>query len=380
MKIVSSTIYALGIPFVETFSHNLAKRHCSDSIVIKLVTDSGICGFGEGVPRPYVTGETLKSCMEHIANVLLPVVLNTCWDDIAPGEILPAVDRLLPCVDDAGGVVWHAARCAVEMAIIDGLLRAHGASLAAVLPPCVSEVTYSGVIATGSLAAVEQRARRMKAMRFSHIKIKIGQLGDEERVGLVRNIVGSTVSLRLDANGAFDRNEAVSFLAALAPYGVACIEQPIPRGDVSELAALRADTSVPLMADESLVTLRDAKELIAQEACDFFNLRLSKCGGLHNTLEIAELAMHAGVGLQLGCQVGETAILSAAGRHVAAHLAGLRFVEGSYGAHLLVEDIAAENIVFGSAGIAPLLTGPGLGVSVREDVLAKHAMAVISVQ
>lgn len=380
MKIVSSTIYALGIPFVETFSHSLAKRHCSDSIMMKVVMDSGICGFGEGVPRPYVTGETLESCMAHITNVLLPGVLNTCWDDIEPGEILPAVDRLLPCVDDAGGVVWHAARCAVEMAIIDGLLRAHGASLASVLPPRVAEVTYSGVIATGSLAAVEQRARRMKAIGFRHIKIKVGQPGDVECVGLVRNIVGPAVSLRLDANGAFDRNEAVHFLAAVAPYGVECIEQPIPRGDVAELAALRAGTSVPLMADESIVTLRDAKELIAQEACDLFNLRLSKCGGLHNTLAIAELAVRAGVGLQLGCQVGETAVLSAAGRHVAAHLAGLRFVEGSYGAHLLVEDIAAENIVFGPGGIARLLTGPGLGVSVREDVLAKHAVEVISVR
>jgi muconate cycloisomerase len=95
---------------------------------------------------------------------------------------------------------------------------------------------------------------------------------------------------------------------------------------------------------------------------------------------MAELAATAGIGIQLGCQVGETAILSAAGRHVAAHLNGLRFVEGSYGTHILAEDIAEEDVVFGHGGIAPVLTGHGLGISVREDRLVKYAADIISMR
>jgi muconate cycloisomerase len=120
--------------------------------------------------------------------------------------------------------------------------------------------------------------------------------------------------------------------------------------------------------------------MIAAQACDFFNLRLSKCGGLSNTLAIADRAISEGIGIQLGCQVGETAILSSAGRHVAAHLKELRFIEGSYGTHLLIEDIAEKGITFGHRGIAPVITGNGLGISVLENVLAKHASKIISIE
>src|SRR5207302_4073306 len=124
-----------------------------------------------------------------------------------------------------------------------------------------------------------------------------------------------------------------------------------------------------IMADESLVTLADARALVAARACQYFNLRLSKCGGIVRTLEMARLADNAGLRLQLGCHVGETAILSAAGRHVAAYLDQVDFVEGSYGKLLLAEDISQESIVFGHGGKGPLLRGPGLGIRAREEVL-----------
>ena len=210
------------------------------------------------------------------------------------------------------------------------------------------------------------------------VKVKVCGHEDLECVAIVRDIMGSSASIRIDANGAFDPETAARFLALAAQYEIECVEQPIPRGSPTELAALRAATPVPVMADESLVTVQDARKLIEEEAVDYFNLRISKCGGLRATLAIAELAHSADIGIQLGCQVGETAILSAAGRHVAAHLEGLRFVEGSYGTHLLAEDIAQEEIAFGHGGQAPVLTGPGLGVSVREEVLDRYARKAMS--
>ena len=83
---------------------------------------------------------------------------------------------------------------------------------------------------------------------------------------------------------------------------------------------------------------------------------------LFQTLRLAELTRQAGIGFQLGCQVGETAILSAAGRHLAAHLNDAKFIEGSYGSLLLEEDIAAESVQFGYGGKAPLLNGIGSGI------------------
>ena len=142
---------------------------------------------------------------------------------------------------------------------------------------------------------------------------------------------------------------------------MAAVEQPLPRGPAEDLARLRRATSVPLMADESLVTLADADALIAAEAVDYFNVRVSKCGGLSRSLSIARRAAAAGIGLQVGSQVGETAILSAAGRHLAAHLPEVAFVEGSYGTLLLTEDVSVESVRFGHRGRAPVLSRPRPG-------------------
>jgi len=131
------------------------------------------------------------------------------------------------------------------------------------------------------------------------------------------------------------------------------------------------------MADESLVTLADAEELITQQAADYFNIRVSKRGGLARSLAIARRAASAGIRVQVGSQVGETAILSAAGRHLAASLEEVAFVEGSYGALLLTEDISADGVRFGHRGEAPILTGPGLGIRVLEDRLRKYARKII---
>ncbi|MHC4251580.1 MAG: mandelate racemase/muconate lactonizing enzyme family protein [Planctomycetota bacterium] len=379
-KIVSATVYAMNIPFVDRFSHNLGERDRSDSIIVKLTTGSGISGFGEGLPRPYVTGETRDASVPHILHHLLPEIMGVELGGADVHDALAFVDRLLPRRIAEGGPVWNACRSAVELATLDCLLSARDVSLGAVLPPRAAEVTYSGVITSGSAAVVARVARRIRAAGLGHVKVKVTCREDVATVRLVRDILGPDVSIRLDANAAFSRDEALRFLREAAEFGIDCIEQPIPRGDPSELAALRAASPVPVMADESVVTRRDAEELIRHGACDLFNLRVSKCGGILDTLAMAELAASAGVGIQLGCQVGESAILSAAGRHVAAHLDGLRFVEGSYGTHLLVEDIADEDLTFGHGGRAPVLTGPGLGVTIREDLVARHADYSVSVR
>ena len=98
--------------------------------------------------------------------------------------------------------------------------------------------------------------------------------------------------------------------------------------------------------------------------CDAFNLRLSKCGGFIPTLRLAQFAAARGLFCQLGCQVGETGILSAAGRHFAASVGGLRYLEGSYDRHLVRNRLTAEDVTFARGGLAPALTRPGLGVTV----------------
>jgi L-alanine-DL-glutamate epimerase-like enolase superfamily enzyme len=381
MRIVSAHLYALRIPFKLPFSHNLMTRSYSDSIIVKLTADSGESGFGEGIPRPYVTGETVSSCLDHIRLVLLPLVEQHDLDEWSlltdPMSLLSEISTLLPDTGNGSVIVFNAAKAAVEIALIDLLMKQNGKSLGGLILPATESVTYSAVITADSADNVRRIALRCGQYGIKQVKIKVGAGDDYGRIAAVRDTLGESISLRVDANGAFDVKGALALISSIQPFNVDSIEQPVPRGDVNALAQVKKNSPIPVMTDESLITEEDATELIEKEACDLFNLRISKNGGIFKTLRLAGMAREAGIGFQLGCQVGETAILSAAGRHMAAHLNDAKFVEGSYGELLLEEDIADESIQFGYAGKAPLLEGGGLGIRVREDLLQKYAEKTI---
>src|SRR5213592_4000386 len=328
---------------------------------------------GEGTPRPYVTGETVETMLEHLGRDLWPRVAGR---DLPPSGHLAGLATFLPETYLAGALAPNAARAALELAMLDCALRRGGRPMASVLPPRRTRVTYSGVVTAGSVERAVQHARRMRAIGMRHVKVKVGFDDDVARVTAVREALGPGVTLRLDANGAWTFERAVAVLDAVAPLGIAAVEQPLPRGPVDDLARLRQATPVPVMVDESLVTEADADALIEAKAADFFNVRISKCGGLARSLAIAARGSAVGVGVQVGSQVGETAILSAAGRHLAAALPEVTFVEGSFGTLLLAEDVSVESVRFGHRGEAPLLTGPGLGIRVVEERLRRRAITV----
>jgi L-Ala-D/L-Glu epimerase len=129
-----------------------------------------------------------------------------------------------------------------------------------------------------------------------------------------------------------------------------------------------------------LCTIDDAKKLAEEQACRMFNIRISKCGGIINSIKIARIAKAAGILCQLGCQVGETSVLSAAGRHFASCVDGIRYLEGSYSKFLLMEDVAKENVNFEYGGRAVMLKGPGLGVTIDESILDKYVKSKVTIQ
>jgi muconate cycloisomerase len=376
MKLVAATIYALRIPFVEAFLHSASERRWCDSVVLRVRDDAGVEGFGEGAPRPYVTGEAVEGMTQHLAEVFWPRIAERELPPLASPDDLPEVAALIPEWSLPGVVAPNAARSALELAVLDCALRRAGQSMACLLPPRRAAVTYSGVITAGPLARALQHAGHMRIIGIRHVKVKVGFDDDVDRLTALRAALGPEVSMRLDANGAWTAPRALEVLEAVAPLDIAAVEQPLPRGSVAELAALRRASPVPVMADESLIIPADAEALIRHEAVDFFNIRVSKCGGLLPSLTIAARAAAAGIRVQVGSQVGETAILSAAGRHLAAALPEVAFVEGSFGTLLLAEDVSVESIRFGHRGEGALLTGPGTGIRVVEERLRRHAAAV----
>jgi muconate cycloisomerase len=377
MKLASIAIYALQIPFTECFRHSAEERTFCDSVVVQVRDEEGNEGFGEGAPRAYVTGETVDVMVEHLAHNLWPAVAGRELPALRDEAGLGDLTALIPAQEISGVLSDNASRAALELALFDCVLRRQRMSATQILRPRRQRVSYSGVVTAGPLAKALQHARQMKLVGLKHLKVKVGSEDDVARLRAIRETVGADTSLRLDANGAWTFAQAVTMLKQLVPFNIAAVEQPLPRGPVADLVRLKRTIPIPLMADESLVSLADAEELISHQAVDYFNIRVSKCGGLARSLAIAQHARRAGIRVQLGSQVGETAILSAAGRHLAAALDEVAFVEGSYGTLLLTEDISLEGVRFGHRGEAPILTGLGLGVRVLEERLRKYARRVI---
>jgi muconate cycloisomerase len=382
-RIEAMTIYRLRIPFHQTFRHALHNREESDAVIVKVIDSDGRSGFGESLPRSYVTGETSESMIARIREHLAPRVFAQSF---APGwetfEYLQSVASEWTRSDErqSGLSAWNAAFCAVELALLDWSLRADHCALADMLPPARYEVVYSGVISADGPNDAAALANRMARLGIRQIKVKVGTADDAARLEAVRKAAGAEVALRADANGAWNADDAIEQLRRLARFKLQAIEQPVRADDLAGMKRVRQESGVAVMADESLVTLDQARRMIDLGACDYFNVRLSKNGGIGGSLAIARLAQEAGIKIQIGAQVGETGILSAAGRTLAAHLPALAFAEGSFGTWLLAEDITFEHVAFGWAGRAPLLRSRGLSVTVKEDVVERLAMAKIDLR
>jgi len=354
-------VFTVRLPFRFSFGHALAERRSSTNIAVRLRLDDGTVGFGEGVPRAYVTGETPDTAIAAIESFHAPVLLGRALADA--GDVADAAAELPP--------VHPAARCAVELALLDAGGRHLGLPVSHWLGGASAPVVeYDAVLPFVGRGLVTPIAVALLALGPRKVKVKVGRDLEAEARALItlRRVLGPGADLRVDANCAWGEAEALRALEKLRPAGISAVEQPLPPGDLEAHARLTAAIPETLVADESLLGIEDAEALAAGRACDAFNIRVSKCGGLLPSLEIARVAARNGLACVVGAQVGESGILSAAGRHLAAAIRP-RYLEGSPGRLLLREELVAEAVAPGRRGRARTPHGSGLGVTVREDVL-----------
>lgn len=385
MRIVELTVYLVRIPLKTRVKHASHTRDQTDSIVVRCRLDDGTVGWGEGLPRSYVTGETIDVAFDLLRQSDLKAQLGSEFSDLKSVIAMCERFELQRPQPDPRNCYGNSIRCAVELAVLDATCRKLNVPLsevtrqygpAAGIRRDQNEVRYSVVITSMSPVKQWLKSWLARLYGFRQFKLKVGIEGvdDVESVRRVRSIMGPQRNLRLDANEAWTCQTLEQTLQPLLPFGISSLEQPVPHANIAGLAELRRRLSVPIMFDESLCSLEDAHAASECGTCDLFNIRLSKCGGFLNSLKIAATAHRAGLGYQLGCQVGETGILSAAGRHFATSVDHIRFLEGSYDRFLVRERLTHEDLTWGRGGLAPALTRPGLGVTIDETALSRVMM------
>ncbi|HWR97557.1 MAG TPA: enolase C-terminal domain-like protein, partial [Candidatus Methanoperedens sp.] len=328
---------------------------------------------GEGVPRDYVTGESAESSLALLAQEILPRLVGV--QIAAPEQLLPAVGTLL-----APAAGRQSCGCAAELALFDLAGKAFDRPAAAWFGGARrATVRYAAVLPLLDPPETAAFLAGLRHLGGPHLKIKAEGERWPEALAAARAALGAGVTIAVDANGSWGFDEAVSHLRRMERFDVAWVEQPLPRGSEGRIPELAARSGIPLMADESLTTPAEAERLARDRGYRLFNLRLSKLGGLAAAHAVARIASAAGVRVQVGCQVGESSILSAAGRILAATLPAYEALEGSYGKRLLESDVTEEPFEFGAGGSAAVQGGPGLGVSVALERLAPLVLCSMSV-
>ena len=383
MRISGLSIYLLTLPLKQKIKHASASREVSVNLLVRCQLADGTVGWGEGVPREYVTGETANGAVNRLGETIWRGQIDHDCENWFQVIAMCDAIRIAGHDDDLRGCSTNAARCAVELSVLDAFGRHFKqpvSELTRLFEPAKQIyqprqfVYYSGAVTSSIRRKERLSALKMRLYGFRDCKVKVGVDEDEaERMAFIRRWLGRRPVIRIDANEAWSADETIRKVRSLEPFRIASVEQPVAHEDVASLRDVRKSISTPVMLDESLTSVADARHAIANKTCDLFNIRLSKCGGYLNSLRLAAMAASAGLGYQLGCHPGESGVLSAAGRHWATTVKNIRFLEGSYDRYLLKRLVTREDITFTYGGKAPALNTPGLGVTIDEQMLAELA-------
>ena len=308
MRIRFFTVYLIRLPFKRPFAHASITRQESENVLVCCRLVDGTEGWGEGVPRSYVTGETPAGCFAQLAatNFFEQFAMDCeSWLDVIR---LCDGFKLASVGDDPRGSYGNALRCAIETSILDAYGRLFGQPVSAVtgyfalatpIRANHSSIRYSAPIDAGSPRKVRRQAILMRLYGFRNCKVKVGAPGDDDvaRLRAIRRWSGRHIDLRIDVNEAWRPAEVCQKLERLKPFRISCVEQPVSHAEVKTLSALRLRLGMPIMLDESLTSEQDAQRAIEDKTCDLFNIRLSKCGGFLRSLQLARLAHDARPGL-----------------------------------------------------------------------------------
>jgi len=350
------SLYKLLVPLKEPFVISLGPIHSVQNLALRIRTNSGREGWGECSPFMSINGESLDTCF----------VVGQYFAQLLKGRAASDIDGALAAMD---GLIYGntSIKSAFDMALHDLAAQAAGLPLYAFLGGSNNKVLATDMtVSIGTPEKMAADAWRFQQEGFPAIKVKLGQTKelDVQRIGAIRAAIGDTHPLRIDANqGWRDAAYALDVLQALAPFGIEHCEEPIPRWQYLDLAALSAQSPIPIMADESCGDPHDAERLIRLNACRQFNIKLGKAGGLKKGLEVARMAEAAGMELQVGGFM-ESRLGMTASAHLALANAAIHHVDFDTPLMFTADPIGG-GIKYAAGGVVEVPEVPGLGASVQ---------------
>ncbi len=365
--IASVEIIKLNIPYKEPFIISLGVIENATNVVIKINTNTHLTGIGECAPFVFIVGETQETIFElskQVGNLLI-------------GKNPFAIEDRLKEIDKAvkGN---YTMKSAFDMALYDLLAKNANLPLYKLLGGSNSREIYTDMtISIGSPEKMANDAKNFKDAGFPAIKAKLGTTTEQDvaRIKAMREAVGDDYPIRIDANQGWDTVTAIKTLNALNKYNIEHCEEPIPHWNNRELVRVRENSPISIMADESVFDHHDAFRLASMGACDYFNIKFSKSGGINNALKIVAIAEAAGIKCQVGCMSESRYALTALVHLVAARDNIVHFdIDSSL---MLAEDPVIGGIEYMGKGKWKLADTIGIGADFDPEVLNKMEKFIV---
>ena len=395
-------IRKVRVPFRFQYGHAAKQHHGVQAVIVGLNRD-GKTGLGEAVPRRYVTGESVDSVFAGVqkqVDASREVLRNLSWEDYSNWR--------QHSVGEQSGPYPSCAACALDLAVADWCARQSGRPLYEQLGGqrisgdshvggyCASIGFGKGWRGAAKLKLLLWLYRRLGFRRF---KIKVGGEQDEQRLQAVRRQLGNDVEIFADANAAWNREDAIRKIEMLARYDIWAVEEPlafratkqhvqesemqdrlslVDEDRLRDMRWLRERSPMPLIADESLICLTSMQRLLDAQACDLFNVRLSKCGGPIISAKMVKSAHEAGLDYSVAAMVGESPILAVSGAHFALASQALgqsaRYVQGfSHGLLHRVRFVSGAPAIRKAGVVLSAAPGNGLHLMQRHlDVITEE--------
>jgi len=360
-------LYKLSIPLIEPFTTSLGTDYSADNVLVKISTDQGITGFGECSPYMPINGESQDTCFivgQYFAKAL---------------KVKNALD-IEGCIQLMDSIIYanSSIKSAFDIALYDIAAQHAGVPLYKFIGGENNKTIITDyTVSVGDIDKMVQEALRIQAQGYPAIKVKLGKGGkqDVERIKAIRAAVGKEIPIRIDANQGWKVKEAIETLNALAEFDIQHCEEPIARWKFMQLRKVKKKSPIPIMADECCSDDHDAARLIELKACDYFNIKLGKSGGIFKALKMVRMAEEAGIHLQVGAMLE-----SRLGMTAFAHFALCSPMIEHYDfdtALMFSEDPVTGGIQYKANGVITVPETPGLGATIDEERLSRMEKVVI---
>jgi len=368
LEITKIEIFKLNIPLKAATPISLGIIDSVKNIAIKIYTNQdGLYGVGEACPLSLITGDTQEGDFE-LAKMLAELIKGK--NPLEIEDRIYEMDRQLkfnPTI-----------KSAFDMALYDILGKYTNMPLYALWGGKNNrDITTDMTVFLSSPEEMAKLALTYKEAGFPAIKVKLGEntKSDVARIKAIREAIGMEIPVRIDANQGWDAITAINTLKELEQYNIEHCEEPIPRWNNTDLALVRSKSPIPIMADESVFDFYDAYRLASMKACDYFNIKLAKSGGLNNALKIIAIAEGAGIKSQVGCMSETRLALTALGHMVVARKNIIYFDMDSAFEH--TEDPVLGGITYHENGVVKVPNEPGIGADFDQAFLDKMEKVVI---